>query len=106
MREDAMLRYRCRVGHAYTADSLIAEQSLHLEAALWAALRGLEEKAALARRLAERARERRHIMLADRYAEQERDAHQHAAVIRDLIMRGDSSPADTPAAYAQEAGEG
>jgi two-component system chemotaxis response regulator CheB len=106
MREDAMLRYRCRVGHAYTADSLIAEQSLHLEAALWAALRGLEEKAALVHRLAERARERSHTMLADRYAEQERDARQHATVIRDLIVRGDVSPADTTAAYGQEAGEG
>ncbi len=106
MQENAMLRYRCRVGHAYTADSLIAEQSLHLEAALWAALRGLEEKAALVHRLAERAGERGHTLLAHRYAEQEQDALQHATVIRGLIMRGDSSPADTTAAYVQETGEG
>jgi two-component system, chemotaxis family, protein-glutamate methylesterase/glutaminase len=106
MREDAMLRYRCRVGHAFTADSLIAEQSLHLEAALWAALRGLEEKAALVHRLAERAREGGHTALAARYKEQERDALGHAAVIRDLIMRGNTAPADTTAAYAHEAGEG
>ena len=101
-----MLRYRCRVGHAYTADSLMAEQSLHLEAALWAALRGLEEKAALVQRLAERSRERGHTLLADRYAEQEHDALQHAATIRNLIIRGDTAPADTTAAYVQETGEG
>ena len=65
MKEGAMLRYRCRVGHAYTAESLLAEQSQHLEAALWAALRGLEEKAALVHRLAERARERSYSLLAD-----------------------------------------
>ena len=106
MKEDAMLRYRCRVGHAHTAESLIAEQSLHLEAALWASLRGLEEKAALAGRLAERARERGHTLLANRYAEQERDAQQHATVIRELIMRGDTTPADTTAAYVQETGAG
>lgn len=106
MQEGTMLRYRCRVGHAFTADSLMAEQSLHLEAALWAALRGLEEKAALVHRLAERARERSHTMLADRYTEQERDALQHATVLRDLILRGDTSPADTTAAYVQETGEG
>lgn len=57
MRDGPMLRYRCRVGHAYTADSLLSEQSTHLEAALWAALRGLEEKASLVHRLADRTRD-------------------------------------------------
>jgi two-component system chemotaxis response regulator CheB len=106
MQEGTMLRYRCRVGHAFTADSLIAEQSTHLEAALWAALRGLEEKAALVHRLAERARAQGHATLVGRYTEQEQDARQHARVLRDLILRGETSPADTTAAYVQETGEG
>ncbi len=92
MEEGPVLRYRCRVGHAYTADNLVSEQSLHLEAALWAALRGLEEKASLVHRLADRARNAGHGMLADRYAEQEHDAQQHATVIRDLILHGDTAP--------------
>lgn len=95
MEDGALLRYRCRVGHAYTADNLVAEQSLHLEAALWAALRGLEEKAALARRLADRSRDSGHPLLAQRYEEQERDSQRHAAVIRNLILDGDTSPAET-----------
>jgi two-component system chemotaxis response regulator CheB len=102
--DGAMLRYRCRVGHAYTAESLVSEQSLHLEAALWAALRGLEEKAALVHRMADRARERGHQMLVERYEEQERDAERHAAVIRNLILRGDISPSDIIAAGRQETG--
>ncbi len=69
-----VLRYRCRVGHAYTAESLLADQSQRLEDALWAATRGLEEKAALSHRLGARARDSGHILLADRYAQQERDA--------------------------------
>ncbi|MGI8689685.1 MAG: hypothetical protein ACR2M3_14010 [Thermomicrobiales bacterium] len=92
MDEGPLLRYRCRVGHAYTADSLMSEQTLHFEAALWAALRGLEEKAALVYRLADRARAAGHGILADRYAEQGRDAQQHEAVIRTLILRGETSP--------------
>ncbi|MDQ6604668.1 MAG: chemotaxis protein CheB [Chloroflexota bacterium] len=106
MQEGPLMRYRCRVGHAYSADSLLSEQSLRLEAALWAALRGLEEKAALVHRLADRARDSGHGMLTARYAEQERDAQRHAAVIRELILRGDTSPADTGTARQQETADG
>ena len=102
MEEGPLLRYRCRVGHAYTADNLLSEQSLHLEAALWAALRGLEEKASLVHRLATRSRDAGHGMLADRYAEQEHDAQQHAAVIRDLILHGDTSLTGTTAVARQQ----
>ncbi len=106
IQEGLLPRYRCRVGHAYSAENLLSEQSVHLEAALWAAMRGLEEKAALVRRLADRARNSGHGMLASRYAEQERDARQHATVIRELILRGDTSPADTDAARQQESADG
>src|SRR5262249_44270321 len=51
-----LLRFRCRVGHAYTAEHLRAEQRHVVETSLWAALRALEERASLYRRMAERAR--------------------------------------------------
>ncbi len=57
-------------------------------------------------RLADRARDAGHGMLAARYAEQERDARQHAFAIRELILRGDTSPADTDAARQQESADG
>jgi two-component system chemotaxis response regulator CheB len=45
--------YRCWVGHAWTADSLLRARGAEVESALWIAVRSLQEKAKLSRRLAD-----------------------------------------------------
>ena len=79
-------RFRCRVGHAWSPESLLTQQSEALEAALWVALRSLEERAALARRLAEPARNRGHSITATRFEEQAAEAQQAARLVRDLLL--------------------
>lgn len=49
-----IVTYRCRVGHQYGSDTFVVEQAKTVENSLWAALRLLEERAVLMRRLAER----------------------------------------------------
>ncbi len=44
--------YRCRVGHAWTADALLRARDDEVENALWIAIRSLQEKSTLSRRLA------------------------------------------------------
>jgi two-component system chemotaxis response regulator CheB len=56
LRDGDLLRFRCHVGHAFSSESLMAEQSEELENALWAALRSLEENAALSLRMGQRER--------------------------------------------------
>ncbi|MGC2654041.1 MAG: chemotaxis protein CheB [Mycobacterium sp.] len=45
--------YRCEVGHAWTGDSLLRARDQEVECALWIAVRSLQEKARLSRRLAD-----------------------------------------------------
>jgi two-component system chemotaxis response regulator CheB len=85
LKDGDLLRFRCHVGHAFSAESLMAEQSEELESALWAALRSLEENAALARRLAARAREHNHQISLIRYEDNASQIEQHADVIRQVL---------------------
>ncbi|HJQ70507.1 MAG TPA: chemotaxis protein CheB [Blastocatellia bacterium] len=93
--DENLLRFRCRVGHAYSAETLLAEQSDAVEAAMWAALRALEENVALMSRLADRMRRRGHEKTAERFEAQARDADNRAEVLRQtLITRPALDPAE------------
>ena len=85
IRDGVLVRYRCRVGHAWSPESLYGEQSQQLDGALWMALRGLEEKAAMARALGERAVTRNHTITARRFAEQADEATRAATLIRSML---------------------
>ena len=56
--EGSLLRYRCHVGHAYTAESMLAAQTDATDALLNRLLRSYRERAELARRLARKERAR------------------------------------------------
>jgi len=90
IQDGGLERYRCRVGHAWSPESLLTQQSEALEAALWVALRSLEERAALARRLAEPARRRGYSITATRFEEQAAEAQQAARLLRDLLLHRDA----------------
>ena len=49
LREGELVRYRCRVGHAYSEEAMVDAQGSAVEAALWAALEVLEERGELLR---------------------------------------------------------
>lgn len=85
-------RYRCRIGHAWSPESLLDEQAAALESSLWMALRTLEERAALSQYLANlgadpmRTRSPRYLSMAG-------DAERAAKLIRKLIEEV-GAPAD------------
>ena len=93
LEEDGLLRFRCRTGHAYTAEALSGSQQNQLDGALWAALRALEESASLSRRLAAQARERSHDRSALRFEERARTAEAQVALLREVVLAAPRSNA-------------
>jgi two-component system chemotaxis response regulator CheB len=83
--DGGLVRYRCRVGHAWSPESLLAQQGLALEGALWMALRGLEEKAALNQDLGDRAETSGHPLTAGRFHTSAAETLEAAELVRGLI---------------------
>jgi len=83
--EGGLRRYRCRVGHAWSPESLLAQQTAAMESALWMALRSLEEKAALNTDLGHRAATQGHDLTAGRFADSARETLHAAELVRRLI---------------------
>lgn len=85
--------YRCRVGHAWTAEALLNARDDEVEGALWVAVRSLQEKAKLARRMASNvgagARSRR-------YTDQAEEAEHALSVLADRLAGADP-PVDNTA---------
>jgi two-component system chemotaxis response regulator CheB len=84
--EGDLVRFRCRVGHAWSANGLVAEQSESIETALWTALRALEERAALCTRVAERMSAKGLDASAARFREQSAESRNRAAVLRQVLV--------------------
>lgn len=85
MREGEPARFRCRVGHGHSLDSLLASQTPNVERALFAAMRSLEDNAALSRRLAEDWRNRKAENVVEHFSREAERSSEHAAVIRSML---------------------
>ncbi|BAS56326.1 chemotaxis protein CheB [Leptolyngbya boryana NIES-2135] len=87
LHDQNLMRYRCHVGHAYSIDSLLSEKDNSLERALWTAHRALEEKAALARRMAAQAKRSNYSMSEAQFLERAAEAENHAAVLKQVLSQ-------------------
>jgi two-component system, chemotaxis family, protein-glutamate methylesterase/glutaminase len=83
--DGSLLRYRCHVGHAFTAEAMLATQAEQAEELLWSLMRAHQERAALARRMAERERWQNRDNLARELLAKAEAYDEDAEVIRSLL---------------------
>ena len=83
--DGALLRYRCHVGHAFTADAVLQAQGVQAEEMLWSLMRAHQERAALARRMAKQERAQSRDSLAEQLLQRARGYDEDAEVIRRLL---------------------
>jgi two-component system chemotaxis response regulator CheB len=81
------LRFRCQVGHAYTADALAREQESRVDEALRVALRIIEERAELVRRMADDGRQSGRVAVARMYETRAAEYRRYADVIRRVMLQ-------------------
>jgi two-component system chemotaxis response regulator CheB len=92
MEVDAAGQYRCRIGHAWSAEALLVAHDAEFERAVWTALRSLDEKAALAERLRRSSEHRRLGMLANRYARTAKECAAAAETLRKFLFSLSADP--------------
>jgi two-component system chemotaxis response regulator CheB len=80
------LRFRCQVGHAYTADALAHEQESRVDEALRVALRIINERAELVHRMAEDGRQSGRIAVARMYDARAAEYREYANLIRRVML--------------------
>jgi two-component system, chemotaxis family, protein-glutamate methylesterase/glutaminase len=85
MKEENRIRFRCHTGHAFSADSLLAEINENIEESLWNAIRAIEEHIMLLRHLA------KHVdggenSYAEQFLRQAQEAQRRVDVMRQIVM--------------------
>jgi two-component system chemotaxis response regulator CheB len=86
-----LLRFRCRVGHAYTAEGTLDNQAQVIDRALWSAFWALHEKAELGKRIAARNDLQGRERTRARFEAMAQEAREQADVIRDVLLRRDAA---------------
>jgi two-component system chemotaxis response regulator CheB len=87
-------RFRCHVGHTYTAEVMSLALDENLRRALASAVRALEERAALASKLYNQARSTGHRLLAENWAAKLKEFEREMDVIRSSTRRMDRLAAE------------
>jgi two-component system chemotaxis response regulator CheB len=90
------LRFRCQVGHAYTADALAKEQESRVDEALRVALRIIGERAELVQRMADDGRQSGRVAVAQMYDRRAAEYREYANMIRRVMLQSlDPEPPKT-----------
>jgi two-component system chemotaxis response regulator CheB len=85
--EAGMAVWECRVGHRYSPESLADHQADSVEAALWAAIRALEDRGRLLERMADQFDSRAQARSATSFRRRAASARDEAGTVRQALAQ-------------------
>lgn len=86
LQEQSLTLFKCHVGHSYTAELMLEEQSEAVDEAAWVLLRAISESVHLRRKLAEWARNTGRTEEAAFHEHQAKDAEKQSQAFRGLLL--------------------
>jgi two-component system chemotaxis response regulator CheB len=84
--DEHLRRYRCYLGHVTTATELLSARTTEVEAAMWSAVRALNDRATTLETLAEDAQRIGNGQCAESFTARARQARKHAEVARQFML--------------------
>jgi len=88
IKHDNLHRFRCQVGHSFSAEVMFRHHSQAVEETLWVALRLLEERRHMLARLAEQESKQGRTYLSNSHEERAQEAQVHIDRIREILLSG------------------
>jgi two-component system chemotaxis response regulator CheB len=92
LKDGALSRYRCHIGHAYRGEQMMVGLDDNLKRAMTSALRTLNERAALVGKLRDQATEVGQPEVAQSWSLRAQEFEKEAEVIGEAIRRLDRPP--------------
>jgi two-component system chemotaxis response regulator CheB len=107
VRDGRLQRFRCHTGHTYGVDGLLSAQGRAIEQALWAAIKGLEQRSQLLQNLAREENANRRVVSGSSLAAESQRLSSHAQTLRDVMVASvrELTPADATRPAPRQPGE-
>jgi two-component system, chemotaxis family, protein-glutamate methylesterase/glutaminase len=86
IKDDKMTRFRCRVGHAYTAKTLASEITDAVERSLWAAVQMMDERVRTLEHLADTEQQKDHRRSSASFHDKAAEVREHTERLRQLLL--------------------
>lgn len=94
--DGSMLRFRCHVGHAFAADTVLDSQGEEIDRLLGTLLRSHQQRAALAHRMAKHERANQRHALARHLEGRANDYEHDVEIMKRLLRSGEAGSGGTP----------
>jgi two-component system, chemotaxis family, protein-glutamate methylesterase/glutaminase len=86
IKDGKIVRFRCHTGHAFSADTLLANVTERIEDSMWSAMREMEESIMLLRQMSRHFAESNQTQMAAVYLQKALEAENRVKLIRKVVL--------------------